>query len=97
GWYRSDDTQDRPPCFIFARRWRSPKGYDRLFDLGAIEVNTAYLPVHPTTRSLVSQLVEAQRRFLVCPRLDSIDDHTIPAAVLLDLNEPQNLYTVSLT
>lgn len=95
-WFGEEGDHDRPPFWIFARLWRSPKGYNRLFEVGGIEVNTAFLPVHAATGEVIEQLVHAERRFFLCPRLDATHDRSMPVAVLLDLDEPQNLYSASL-
>lgn len=78
---------------IMARLWRSPRGFWNLFDPGLIEVNAQMLPVTEQTESLVDELVRARRKFFVVPTLDApISGATLPAAVLLDTEEPSPLY-----
>lgn len=78
---------------IMARLWRSPKGFWNLFDPGLLEVNPQMLPVTEHTRSLVNELTQAKRKFFVVPQLDSSHHPaTLPAAVLLDTDQPAPLY-----
>lgn len=95
--FGSFETPTRPNGhWIFAKLWRSPKGNVNLFDVGCLEITDTYLPVRNDTRDIISQLVEDQRRFFVCPRLDAQRDSSSPIAVLLDLDEPHNLLPATL-
>lgn len=82
----------RPGVFMLAKLWQSPQGNYRIFEVGLLPTSKQYLPAPDELRATLDQLIAAERRFFVCQRFDARDDQNIPAAVLIDSDEPKNLF-----
>jgi hypothetical protein len=84
-----EEPRNQNTTWIVGRLWRSPQGNWRLYDLGALPVNSLLLPCRPEAADALQALVDAKRRFVVCQRFDATWDDSVPLAVLIDRKQPQ--------
>jgi hypothetical protein len=86
-----------PKCpdstWVIGKLWRSPQSNLRLFDVGTLRVNSQFLPIDAKTAPLLQTLVDNKRRFFVCQSYDADYDASIPVAVVIDRDEPRNIYS----
>lgn len=83
------------PYLVVGRIWRSKRGHWNLVDLGILEIEDNFIPVHGHTRSCIADLVHHGRRFFACAQLDTNDSCGMPAAVLLDTETPTPVYNAA--